>query len=110
MLAQTADNSNHLVVASTIGIVVAFLLWRLLRIGSRPSDLPLGPPTLPILGNLHQLPKKNLHVQYKKWAEEYGPIFSLKFGEQTTIVLADGGVIRDLVDQRGSNYADRPDV
>ena len=25
-------------------------------------------------------------------------------------MLADGGVIRDLVDQRGSNYADRPDL
>ncbi|GIZ39957.1 hypothetical protein CKM354_000331600 [Cercospora kikuchii] len=110
MIAQKVDSSYQVVVASTIGIVVAFLLWRLLRIGSRPSDLPPGPPTLPILGNLHQLPKKNLHVQYKKWAEEYGPIFSLKLGEQTTIVLADGGVIRDLVDQRGSNYADRPDL
>lgn len=37
-----------------------------------------------------------------------GPIFSLKLGQSTTIVLADGHVIRDLVDQRGSNYADRP--
>ncbi|KAH7072427.1 cytochrome P450, partial [Paraphoma chrysanthemicola] len=67
-----------------------------------------GPPTLPIIGNLHQIPKTNVHLQYQKWAQQYGPIFSLKLGQSTTIVLADGEVIRDLVDQRGANYADRP--
>lgn len=37
-----------------------------------------------------------------------GPIFSLKLGQSTTIVLSDGQVIHDLVDLRESNYADRP--
>lgn len=39
-----------------------------------------------------------------------GPIFSLKLGDSTTIVLADGYVIRDLVDLRGGNYAHRPNL
>lgn len=39
-----------------------------------------------------------------------GPIFSLKLGDSTTVVLADGYVIRELVDLRGGNYAHRPDL
>jgi len=52
--------------------LVGLAIYRLLQIGSRPKDYPPGPPTIPILGNLHLMPKENNHVQFKKWAEEYG--------------------------------------
>ena len=31
------------------------LLRKLSKLGSRPKDLPPGPPTVPILGNIHQV-------------------------------------------------------
>jgi hypothetical protein len=37
-----------------------------------------------------------------------GPIYSLKLGSQTVVVLASGAMIKRLVDKRGGNYADRP--
>jgi hypothetical protein len=34
---------------------VALLIIRALRVGRRPNGYPPGPPTVPILGNIHQV-------------------------------------------------------
>lgn len=36
-------------------ICLTLLFIRLLRTGRRPKDYPPGPPTIPILGNIHQV-------------------------------------------------------
>jgi hypothetical protein len=80
---------------------------------------------------LHQIPKKDVHLQYAEWAKRCtklladaspeqmvrelmlnldGPIFSLQRGSETVIVLASGEMIKRLVDKRSRNYADRPAI
>lgn len=86
------------------------LLWQLGKIGRRPNNYPPGPPTLPLIGNLHQMPKKNAHLQFQKWAEEYGPIYSLMLGTKVTIVLSSDVVVKDLLDKRSSIYSGRPEM
>lgn len=53
-------------------ILVTAFIYQVRNVGRRPRDIPPGPPTLPLIGNLHQIPNKNPHHQYKKWAEQYG--------------------------------------
>lgn len=56
-------------------LIVAAIIYKLRNVGRRPKDYPPGPPTMPIIGNLHQMPQKDPHVQFKKWAEEYGYVW-----------------------------------
>lgn len=104
-ITQTREKIWLAVLASLLLVI----LRRLLFIGTRPwnKEYPPGPMALPFIGNLHQFPKKDLHLAYQKWAKEYGPIFSLKLGQQTLIVLASGEMIKKVVDKRSANYSDR---
>ncbi|KAI0120163.1 cytochrome P450 [Nemania sp. FL0031] len=82
---------------------------RLVYVGSRPQHYPPGPPTLPLVGNLHQIPRAKRHVQFAQWAREYGPVYSLILGTKVMIVLNSDVAVRELVDKRGGIYSSRPD-
>lgn len=98
------------IILLALGVFLAVGLWQVSKIGSRPKDFPPGPPTLPIIGNLHQIPSEKRHVQFEKWAREYGPVFSLMLGTKVMIVLNSDVAIKDLVDKRGAIYSSRPEA
>ncbi|KAL1865421.1 hypothetical protein VTK73DRAFT_5265 [Phialemonium thermophilum] len=89
---------------------LVLLLHRLSKVGRRPKGYPPGPPTLPIIGNLHQMPKEKGHLQFQKWAEEYGPVYSLILGTKVMIVLSSDQAIKDLLDKRSGIYSSRPEM
>ncbi|KAF2198327.1 cytochrome P450 [Delitschia confertaspora ATCC 74209] len=92
------------------GILLVAGLIRLLRVGRRPAGYPPGPPTFPIIGNLHQMPKRDAHLQFQKWAQEYGPVYSLILGTKTLVVLNTDQAVKDLLDKRSGIYSDRQDM
>ncbi|KAI8948568.1 cytochrome P450 [Xylaria longipes] len=94
-----------LATTGTILLAFAYLYWS--GLGMRPKDFPPGPPTLPIIGNIHQLPTTQPHKQFQKWAEEYGPVFSLVLGTQVLVVLSSDVAIKELLDKRSAVYSDR---
>ncbi|KNG46886.1 cytochrome p450 [Stemphylium lycopersici] len=90
--------------------MLALSWYRLSKIGQRPPEYPPGPPTLPIIGNLHQMPREKGHLQFQKWADEYGPVYSLILGTKVMIVLSSDRTVKDLLDKRSKIYSSRPDM
>ena len=89
-------------------VVVAFivlLVYRVSKIGRRPSGCPPGPPTLPLIGNLHLMPRGNPHLQFQKWAKEYGPVYSLVLGMKIMIVLNTDQAVKDLLDKKRDRHS-----
>ncbi|KAJ5634636.1 hypothetical protein N7528_002478 [Penicillium herquei] len=96
---------------SIIGLLIGLAaLFRILRIGRRPKNYPPGPPTLPIIGNIHQMPSRDAHLQFQKWADEYGPVYSLILGTKTLVVLSSDEAVKDLLDKRSNIYSHRQDM
>lgn len=57
----------------------------------------------------HQMPQRDPHLQFQRWAYQYGPIFSLIIGTKAFIVLSTDTAVKDLVDKRSAICSDRPD-
>lgn len=55
--------SPVLVASIFLMAAVPIVSW-LLQCNQRPKTFPPGPPTIPILGNLHQMPTKNIYVKF----------------------------------------------
>ena len=46
--------------------------------------------------------------RFTEWAREYGPIFSLKLGPATAVVITDRSLVKALIDKKSAIYSDRP--
>ncbi|KAI9147097.1 Cytochrome P450 monooxygenase aneD [Paramyrothecium foliicola] len=98
--------STASLVLGIAGLLVLYFISR----RSRSSRLPLppGPPTLPIIGNVHQAPKSHAWKQYTEWGREHGPVIHLNMLGQHVIVLSTAQAAHDLLAKRGATFSDRP--
>lgn len=84
------------------------LVYVLVSVGHRGKNFPPGPPTYPIVGNIHQISKKGTHFQFTVWAKRYGGIYTLKLGTGTAAVITDPRLVKELLDKRSSSSSERP--
>ncbi|UZP43300.1 hypothetical protein NXS19_011116 [Fusarium pseudograminearum] len=91
-------------------LALGAVLVRLLFTGRRPKGYPPGPPTIPVLGNIHLMPKRDAHLQFRRWADEYGPVYSLILGTKSFIVLSSAQAVKDLLDKKSALYSDRQEM
>ncbi|KAI3319462.1 cytochrome P450 [Xylariaceae sp. AK1471] len=94
-------------------ILILFSCVRLLYSNCRPSNFPPGPPRLPLLGNLHQIPLEKGYLKIAELCRKYGShgLMGLQLGPSTHIVVINSWrVARDLLEQRGAIYSSRPPI
>ncbi|OWM87636.1 hypothetical protein CDL15_Pgr022749 [Punica granatum] len=77
---------------------------------SKRVNLPPGPPGWPVVGNLFQFArsKKPFFVYVDELRAKYGPIFTLRMGTRTMIILSDAKLVHEALIERGQLFASRP--
>ncbi|XP_029141171.1 steroid 21-hydroxylase [Protobothrops mucrosquamatus] len=91
-------------------LVVALLRWLQggLSWRKQPWELP-GPPSWPLVGNLHHLLHADLPVHFLQLAQHYGPIYRLQCGKKVVVVLNSSELIREALMRKWSDFAGRPE-
>lgn len=56
------------------------------------------------------MPSHDAHLQFEKWAREYGPIYSLMLGTKCMIVISSEDAVKELLDRRSRIYSHRQDM
>ncbi|XP_042488673.1 ent-kaurene oxidase-like isoform X2 [Macadamia integrifolia] len=69
--------------------------------------LRTGVPGLPLIGNLLQFQEKPPHETFTKWADVYGPIYSIRTGASRLVVLNSTDVAKEAMVARYSSISTR---
>ncbi|PPQ96482.1 hypothetical protein CVT26_010476 [Gymnopilus dilepis] len=85
----------------------AFVLLRKI-LAKKSLPLPPGPPRLPLLGNVMDMPSSQEWFTFAKWGEKWGDIVSVSVLGQQIIVLNSVKHAVEMLDKRSSIYSDRP--
>jgi len=56
------------------------------------------------------MPSRDAHLQFEKWAREYGPVYSLILGTKVMVVLSSDKAVKDLLDKKSGIYSNRQDM
>ncbi|KAM3852582.1 cytochrome P450 2K1-like [Vipera latastei] len=87
---------------------ILFLLKKGSSRNNNSPNLPPGPRTIPILGNLHMIDLKRPYRTMIEWSKEYGPIFRIKMGFQEMVVLTGYEMVKEALVNQADAFADRP--
>ncbi|KAK2465511.1 hypothetical protein APHAL10511_002403 [Amanita phalloides] len=69
---------------------------------------PPGPRPLPLIGNVLDVPVERPEERFMEWGFHYGDMVYIRLFQQPVIILNSLRVARDILEQRGAIYSDRP--
>jgi cytochrome P450 len=87
-------------------VFAGILLKKLMT--KKSERLPPGPPKLPLLENLLDLPSSREWLTFAEWGQKWGDIVSVSFFGQQMIILNSAKHAMEMLDKRSSIYSDRP--
>ncbi|KAL2346968.1 hypothetical protein Fmac_000968 [Flemingia macrophylla] len=96
-----------LFVSFFIVLLMKFLLIDKLR--KKSSNLPPSPPTIPIIGNLHQL-RTSPHLALQRLTQKYGPIIFLQLGQIPTVVVSSARLAKEVLKTHDLALCSRPQL
>ncbi|KAJ7483833.1 cytochrome P450 monooxygenase [Mycena galericulata] len=85
-------------------LVSATTLW---YVRGRRTAAP-GPPKLPLIGNLFDIPTRRELLAYNDMADKYGPFVHLSVLGKQIFVISSARILLELFGTRGANYSGRP--
>ncbi|KAF8904742.1 cytochrome P450 [Gymnopilus junonius] len=89
--------------------VLFFSLYVIYKTFSRSwTNYPPGPPGLPFVGNVLQIPSEDQTKAFTDWGAQYGDIIYIRAFSQSMVILNSLQAARDLLEKRSSIYSDRP--
>ncbi|KAH6818093.1 cytochrome P450 [Perilla frutescens var. frutescens] len=102
------DDQTRLVFSLIIGLasVLWVLTWLLKKSTNKNPPLPPGPRGLPLVGNLLSLDPE-LHTYFAGLAKTYGPIYTLKLGGKTGIVISSPEITKEVLKDQDITFANR---
>ncbi|XP_026456227.1 protopine 6-monooxygenase-like [Papaver somniferum] len=113
---------NNWISAYSMAALLALVLVYNLRITKSSSSKTTSlkgkkiiarPPAVtgawPVLGHLHLFGSgEHPHEMLSKFAEKYGPAFTMKFGKHTTLVVSDTRVVKECFTTNDTLFSNRP--
>ena len=73
------NNMMDVKILGAILSVVAYYAFKLLSLGHRRAEMPPGPPTKPVIGNVHLMGSSGLFKVFQKWRVSTGSETDMAF-------------------------------
>ncbi|GAA0183915.1 oxygenase [Lithospermum erythrorhizon] len=91
-----------------LAIVISLTFFHFFGIlSTRFKKLPPGPYPLPLIGNLLSLVGTQPHISFANLSKSYGPIMSLKLGQQTTVVITSPALAKQVLQKQDLAFSSR---
>ncbi|KAJ1263651.1 hypothetical protein BS78_09G202100 [Paspalum vaginatum] len=110
MVMAPSELDFDLLLSVVVVVVSCLVVVRSFRPGRKDGGLvlPPSPPTLPIIGNLHQLSRSHTHRRLQELAQRHGSLFLLRLGSVPTLVVSSASMAEEVLKTQDHVFCSRP--